>query len=301
MFVRDGMIVLGRARAGDSAGLARPRAADARRPDRLPGGKHAGRRRLPPGAWDMTREAIRSGLETFAADMDHVPGRFNLLDIHGATVIVDYGHNPSSLIAMIEAIEQFPHQRRTAVYTSAGDRRDCDMVRQGELLGEAFDRVILYEDHYVRGRQAGEIMGLLRQGLARRQADAPRRKRSSAPSRRSKKPPCGTARPGELLLVQADEIDETVNFLKHYPRHARRCAARSRCAKPSKAGCPSRCCPSRPEPRWRWWRKASIEWCSTSEAPRCRIGLRREFYVYQLDPTAGGSQGARRQVDCLDP
>ena len=26
------------------------------------------------------------------------------------------------------------------------------MVRQGQLLGEAFDRVILYEDHYLRGR-----------------------------------------------------------------------------------------------------------------------------------------------------
>lgn len=50
------------------------------------------------------------------------------------TVIVDYGHNPSALSALIDAIEQFPHTHRTAVYTAAGDRRDCDMVRQGELL-----------------------------------------------------------------------------------------------------------------------------------------------------------------------
>ena len=119
-------------------------------------------------AWALgvPRDAIRAGLESFAADLDKVPGRFNLLEIGGATVIVDYGHNVSALSALIEAIEQFPHERRTVVYSAAGDRRDCDMVRQGELLGDAFDRVILYEDHYLRGRAEGEIMGLFRQGLA---------------------------------------------------------------------------------------------------------------------------------------
>ena len=98
-------------------------------------------------AWGLglTRDAIRTGLETFTADMEHVPGRFNLLDIHGVTVVVDYGHNPSSLVALIDALDQFPHKRRTAVYTCAGDRRDCDMIRQGELLGAAFDR-----DHSLR-------------------------------------------------------------------------------------------------------------------------------------------------------
>ncbi len=118
-------------------------------------------------AWALgiSRELIRAGLESFTGDMDKVPGRFNLLEIGGATVIVDYGHNPSALQAIVDAIQQFPHRHRTAVYTAAGDRRDVDMLRQGEMLGAAFDRVILYEDHYVRGREKGEIMGLLRQGM----------------------------------------------------------------------------------------------------------------------------------------
>src|SRR6185436_14223081 len=106
-------------------------------------------------------------LESFAADLDKVPGRFNLLEIGGATVIVDYGHNVSALSALIEAINQFPHERRYVVYTAAGDRRDCDIIRQGELLAGAFDGVILYEDHYIRGRAEGEITRLLRQGLAK--------------------------------------------------------------------------------------------------------------------------------------
>jgi cyanophycin synthetase len=167
-------------------------------------------------AWalDLPLDVIRAALESFAGDMEKVPGRFNLLDIRGATVIVDYGHNISSLQAMIEAIDQFPHQRRTAVYTAAGDRRDVDMIRQGELLGEAFDRVILYEDHYVRGRATGEIMGLLRQGVAGRERTVDVQEILGAV--KAVEAALRGVRPGELLLVQADEVDETVNFIKSY-------------------------------------------------------------------------------------
>ncbi len=117
-------------------------------------------------ALGLPAEQIRLGLESFSAQMDKVPARFNVFEIAGATVIVDYGHNPSSLSAILTAIESFPAQLRTAVYSVAGDRRDCDIMRQGELLGGAFDRVLLYEDHYLRGRPPGEIIGLLRAGLA---------------------------------------------------------------------------------------------------------------------------------------
>ncbi len=167
-------------------------------------------------AWGLglSRETIRTGLETFAADMDQVPGRFNLLEVHGATVIVDYGHNPSALEAMIEAIELFPASRRLAVYTAAGDRRDCDMIRQGEQLGDAFDVVILYEDHYLRGRPQGEIMQLLRQGMAggSRVSEI----REVLGSVKAIEASLDSLRPGDLLLLQADVIDETVDYVKRY-------------------------------------------------------------------------------------
>ena len=118
-------------------------------------------------AWSLglPKDLIRARAESIAADIDKVPGRFNVLEIEGTTVVVDYGHNAHSLAAVIEAINTFPHARRTCLYTTAGDRRDSDIIRQGELLGGAFDRVVLYEDHYRCGRADGEIMGLLRKGL----------------------------------------------------------------------------------------------------------------------------------------
>ena len=159
-------------------------------------------------------DLIRARAESIAADSDKVPGRFNVLEIEGATVVVDYGHNVHSLTAVIEALGGFPHSRRTCVYSTAGDRRDCDIVRQGALLGAAFDRVILYEDHYLRGRAEGEIVGLLRQGLA----SATRAKEivEIAGATKAAETALASTQPGELVLLQADTIDETMQWLRAY-------------------------------------------------------------------------------------
>jgi cyanophycin synthetase len=167
-------------------------------------------------AWGLglSYEAIAQGLESFAPDMETVPGRFNLLEIDGATVILDYGHNASSLVAMIEVVKRFPHEYRAVVYSAAGDRRDSDMLRQGELLGENFDRVILYEDHYLRGRQEGEIMSLFRQG-----AEKGGRVRETLEVRGALKAvetALAMLRPNDLVLIQADKIGESVDFVRRY-------------------------------------------------------------------------------------
>ncbi len=167
-------------------------------------------------AWSLgiKREAIRAGLETFDADLCKSPGRFNLFEINGATVILDYGHNAAALACLIEAIEQMSGRRRVAVYSTAGDRRDCDLVRQGELLGNAFDRVILYEDHYRRGRKEGEIIALFRQGVEKGvRTQEIEEVRGAVPAMEYA---LSTIQAGEVLLLQADAVDESVEFIRHY-------------------------------------------------------------------------------------
>jgi cyanophycin synthetase len=159
-------------------------------------------------------EMIRERAASLTADIDKVPARFNVMEIEGVTVVIDYGHNTHSLSAVIEAIDKFPHQRRSCVYSTAGDRRDCDIVRQGELLGAAFDRVVLYEDHYLRGRAPGEIIRLLRNGL-----DGARRTKEIAEiqgATLAAEAALDSALPGELLLIQADTVDETIRWLRNY-------------------------------------------------------------------------------------
>ena len=110
-------------------------------------------------------QTICTGLATFVSDSHAVPGRFNVFDYKGATVIADYGHNPDAIKALVQAVTNLPAQRRSVVISGAGDRRDDDIREQTRIIGEVFDDVVLYQDACQRGRIDGEVLGLLRQGL----------------------------------------------------------------------------------------------------------------------------------------
>ena len=110
-------------------------------------------------------ETIRRGLASFHNDSANAPGRFNVMDYRGATIIADYGHNPDAIRALVQAVDAMPGNKRSVVISGAGDRRDQDIIEQTRILGAAFDEVILYQDACQRGRADGEVLALLRQGL----------------------------------------------------------------------------------------------------------------------------------------
>jgi cyanophycin synthetase len=140
-----------------------------------------------------------------------VPGRFNRLEFRGATVIMDYGHNPDAMRALVRAVEAMPSAaegRRSVVISAAGDRRDRDITAQTAILGSAFDDVVLYEDACQRGRGEGEVMGLLRSGLE----GAARTTRID--EIRGEFLAIDTAldrlRPGDLCLVLVDQVEQAL-------------------------------------------------------------------------------------------
>jgi len=154
--------------------------------------------------WDT----IRRGLSNFSNDLNNAQGRFNLFKYRGATVIADYGHNPDAMLALVQAVEAMPATRRSVVISGAGDRRDQDIRQQTEILGDAFDEVILYEDQCQRGRQDGEVVALLRQGLmnARRTTQSSEIKGEflaidTAMDKLTK---------GELCLILVDQVEEAM-------------------------------------------------------------------------------------------
>ena len=156
-------------------------------------------------------EAIRSGVRSFTSDIASAPGRFNVLTHQGSTIVLDYGHNASALIALNEALAKFPSKRKKVVYTAAGDRRDVDIKRQAELLAGFFDEIYIYEDQCTRGRADGEIIRLMREGFV----SAPRMPRVlQAPGEMAA---IGAAiarlEPGDLLLCQVDQVEEALAFV----------------------------------------------------------------------------------------
>ena len=164
-------------------------------------------------AWalDVDWNTIRSGVASFVNDAQTAPGRFNFFDYNGAHVIADYGHNPDAILALVAAIETIPAQKRLVVISGAGDRRDIDISRQSEILGDAFDEIILYQDQCQRGRADGEVLQLLQHGLV----NAKRAKRideihgeflaiDTALSRLAA---------GDLCLIEIDQVDEALTHI----------------------------------------------------------------------------------------
>jgi cyanophycin synthetase len=151
---------------------------------------------------------VRRGLANFISDAATVPGRFNVFGYHGATLIADYGHNPDALTALVAAVAAMPGKTRSVVISAAGDRRDEDIRQQGAIIGQAFDRAVLYEDACQRGRPDGETLRLLREGLAGstrlRQIEEVRGEFKAIDRA------LAMLKPGDLCLILIDQVEEAL-------------------------------------------------------------------------------------------
>jgi len=116
-------------------------------------------------AEDVPLDYVRQALRSFSSNFYQTPGRFNLLDLGGQRVIIDYCHNVAGLESIADFVKRMGAERTTAVISMPGDRSDGDMNLFGELAGKTFNRIIIREDDNRRGRAAGEIAGILREAV----------------------------------------------------------------------------------------------------------------------------------------
>ena len=151
---------------------------------------------------------ICEGLASFESNARAVPGRFNLFDHKGATVIADYGHNPDAIQALTSAVLNMPARERSVVISGAGDRRDEDIRQQTRILGTAFDEVVLYEDACQRGRVEGEVVALLREGL--QGATKTRRVHEVKGEFKAIDLALDNLQPGDLCLILIDQVEEAL-------------------------------------------------------------------------------------------
>jgi len=160
-------------------------------------------------------QVIRHALETFACNSVKAPGRFNVMHFRGATIVLDYGHNVSALKALIDGINQFPAERRVILYTATGDRRDQDIIDQGELVANAFDEWVLFQDISARGRKDGEVARLLKQGIK----PGARVKKCHEPAGRERaviEYTLSLLQPGDLMVVQVDQVIAAMEWIEQY-------------------------------------------------------------------------------------
>ncbi|WP_114906366.1 cyanophycin synthetase [Ornithinimicrobium murale] len=117
-------------------------------------------------ACDVPLHDIRQGLRTFTTSYYLSPGRLNMLDVKGVSVVVDYCHNPAGMRALGEFVDNLSEQKEAAldnarisrigVIGGTGDRRDDDLAELGAVAARHFDVLVVREDDNPRGRAPGE-------------------------------------------------------------------------------------------------------------------------------------------------
>ena len=111
-------------------------------------------------------DEIRHGLKTFDTTFFQAPGRMNICDDHAFRVILDYGHNPAAVSAMVGLCDRLSVEgKRVLVLAAPGDRRDEDIRAIATACAGHFDHYICRRDDNLRGRDGDEVPRLLRETL----------------------------------------------------------------------------------------------------------------------------------------
>ena len=119
--------------------------------------------------------AVQAALQTFGAHPDDNPGRLQRLEHRGATVLLDYAHNPDGLAQLLTVARTLLADRgaglapaRLGLLLGQAGNRDDQAVGDLARAAAAFapDRVLIKElPQMLRGRAPGSVPALIQQAL----------------------------------------------------------------------------------------------------------------------------------------
>lgn len=112
-------------------------------------------------------EAVSAVLARFGADPADNPGRLETWGWRGATVLVDYAHNPDGLAQLLRVAGALGPRRVGLLLGQAGNRDDAAIAELCRVAaGFRPERVVVKElPAMLRGRQSGEVPALIERSL----------------------------------------------------------------------------------------------------------------------------------------
>ncbi|MEO6819281.1 MAG: cyanophycin synthetase [Ginsengibacter sp.] len=116
---------------------------------------------------DISIADIRSALASFMPSSSQTPGRLNFFYFKNFTILADFAHNPHGLRLLCDFVSKLDYPKVIGLISGTGDRRDEDIRELGEISGNSFDEIIIRCDKHLRGRDASEIISLLKEGIAK--------------------------------------------------------------------------------------------------------------------------------------
>lgn len=157
---------------------------------------------------------ICKGLNSFYGDEFGNPGRFNVFNVKGASVILDYGHNKDGYRAVGEVLKEIKHKRLIGVIGVPGDRLDNDIVEVGRIAGRYFDYIYIKEDDDKRGRKEGEVAELLKKGVMESELIDESNIKIFENEKEALIEAIDKARPGDVIMVFFEKYEPLLDIVK---------------------------------------------------------------------------------------
>jgi cyanophycin synthetase len=158
---------------------------------------------------NINLKTIADGLRNYVFN----DGRFNLFQIDGFRVMLDYGHNKAGYEQVIKACKKLGCKRFVGVIGMPGDRQDSAIKEVGELCAGAFNKIYIKEDKDLRGRKSGEVAGLflnsiLKSGYSRQNVSVIKNEIDALAAA------VADAQKGDLIVVFYEEKEPLQKFLE---------------------------------------------------------------------------------------
>ncbi len=114
-------------------------------------------------------DQVRAGLAGFRPHSDQNRGRLNVFDVEGVTIIIDFAHNEAGLVNLLKfgrGMIAESSGKLIAIVGSAGDRTDGALQILGATAAGSADVTVIKDTvKYLRGREPGEIIDLIKDGM----------------------------------------------------------------------------------------------------------------------------------------
>lgn len=154
----------------------------------------------------LTAEGIRTSLAGFTSDSEYNRGRLNLYQVGGVQVFIDYGHNVAGIREIAKTLRKFKARSVVGCITVPGDRPDDTIREVARVAAQGFQRLIIREDDDLRGRNAGEVAGILLEEAISAGMD-PRKISVVLPEREAFQHGLDTCNPGEIFVMFYEDLE----------------------------------------------------------------------------------------------
>ena len=159
---------------------------------------------LAAQAMGVAPATIASVFARFGSCVEDNPGRLMRFDADGVQVLVDYAHNPEGMRGLLAVAQSLRKGagRLGVLLGHAGNREDRDVERLAEVAAEFRPELVVVKEleGYLRGRQPGEVPGLIKAALLR--AGLPEARLTMRPTEmEAVRCALEWARPGDVLAL----------------------------------------------------------------------------------------------------